>query len=185
MRRTLATVCVLALLFAPLLYAASGDTLLVFEPAASSPAASNFGTFDTRNNHIVLDFDATTDETVYFAAVLPRNYGSSGTTVTIVWMASTATTGTTRWEVAWERHDTATDLDSDSFASTQSAGGSAPGTLGYPAYTAVTFTDGAQMDSTAAGEHFRLLVRRDADGTTGTDDMAGDAELLGIEIKET
>ena len=41
------------------------------------------------------------------------------------------------------------------------------------------------MDSLAANESFRLKVTRDADGTTATDDMAGDAELLRVIIKET
>jgi hypothetical protein len=41
------------------------------------------------------------------------------------------------------------------------------------------------MDSVAAGEIFRLKITRDADGTSGTDDLTGDAELLGVEVKET
>jgi hypothetical protein len=36
----------------------------------------------------------------------------------------------------------------------------------------------------AAGEPFRLKVRRDADGTSGTDDIATDAELVRIVIRE-
>ena len=47
------------------------------------------------------------------------------------------------------------------------------------------FTDGAQMDSLSAGEAFRLKLRRDADGTSGTDDVTTDAELLLVEVKET
>lgn len=39
------------------------------------------------------------------------------------------------------------------------------------------------MDSLAAGEAFRLKVTRDADNASDT--MAGDAELIGVEIKET
>jgi hypothetical protein len=49
----------------------------------------------------------------------------------------------------------------------------------------LTFTAGAAMDSLAAGEMFRLKIHRDADGSAGTDDVASDAELAGIEIKET
>jgi hypothetical protein len=48
----------------------------------------------------------------------------------------------------------------------------------------VTLTSGAQMDSLAAGESFRLKVRRDADGTSGTDDIATDAELLRVVVSE-
>jgi hypothetical protein len=41
------------------------------------------------------------------------------------------------------------------------------------------------MDDLVAGEPYRLKVRRDADGTSGTDDIATDAELLSIEVLET
>jgi len=39
------------------------------------------------------------------------------------------------------------------------------------------------MDSVAAGELFRIKVTRDADNES--DDMAGDAELSAVEIRET
>jgi hypothetical protein len=55
------------------------------------------------------------------------------------------------------------------------------GTSGLITITAVTFTDGADMDSVAAGNAFRLKVTRDA----VNDDMTGDAELIVVEAKET
>jgi hypothetical protein len=51
--------------------------------------------------------------------------------------------------------------------------------------TTITFTDGADMDSLAAGEAFRLKIRRDADGTGGTDDITSDCELLRVVLRET
>ncbi|NIQ10453.1 MAG: hypothetical protein GWO10_16275, partial [candidate division Zixibacteria bacterium] len=45
----------------------------------------------------------------------------------------------------------------------------------------VTFTDGADMDSIAVGEGFRMKITRDATNDTAT----GDAELRFVEIKET
>lgn len=164
---------------------ASGNTLVVFKPQDNVPPASNYATLDLRNGHLHLEFDAATDESATFEGVLPRHYAGGGLTVTLVWTAA-ATSGSCRWQVQIERHqDETTDLDSDDFASAQSAGGTAPSTSGTPQYTAVTFTDGAQMDSLAVGESFRLKVTRDADGTSGTDDMTGDAELLAVEIRET
>ena len=164
---------------------ASGDTLVIFSPLDNEPPSSNYATIDTRNGHPVLDFDASTDESAIFSGILPRNYGGGGLTVTIYWMATSATSGATRWQAAIERMDTGTDLDSDSFASAQSAGTTASATSGAQVSTAIAFTSGAQMDSLAAGEPFRLKINRDADGTTGTDNMTGDAELLAVEIKET
>lgn len=165
---------------------ASGNTLLVLTPLANQPPASAYATLDTRNGHVVLDFDAAADESALFGAVLPRNYAGGGITVSIYWMATTATSGTCRWEVMFERHLAGTtDLDADDFAASQSAGGTANATSGIITVTTITFTDGSQMDSLAVGESFRLRLRRDADGTTGTDDMTGDAEALRIELKET
>jgi len=163
---------------------ASGDTLLVFVPHSNQPPSSNYATFDTRNDHLVLDFDPTSDEYAYFPGVLPRNYASSGVTVTIIWLASAAITGDVVWAVAWERHqDDVTDLDADNFAADQTVTAPCASASGEPSYDTIAFTDGAQMDSLAVGESFRLRIYRDA--TNEDDDMTGDAELLRIEVKET
>lgn len=165
---------------------ASGDLLLVFTPLHNEPPASAYATPDLRNGHVVLDFDGATDEEAVFSAILPRHYGGGGLTVTTWWAFTSATSGSLRVQVAIERIDASSlDIDADSFASFQSAGGTAPGTNGQVIGVAVTFTSGAQMDSLVAGELFRLKVRRDADGTSGTDDITTDAELIGIEVRET
>jgi len=165
---------------------ASGDTLCKFFPNDNEPPSSAFATLDTRNVHPTLDFDGATDEEAVFSDVLPRNYAGGGLTVRTFWAFTSATSGSLRVQAAVERMDASSlDIDADSFASFQSAGGSAPGTSGQIISVDVAFTDGAQMDSVAAGEMFRLKIRRDADGTSGTDDITTDAELLGVEIRET
>ena len=162
---------------------ATGDTLLIFTPQAGMPPASNYATLDTRNSRLVADFDAATDESLVFRGVLPRNYGGSGITVNIIWMATSATSGSVRWLSAFERCNT--DQDSDSFATANSAGGTANGTSGITTTTGIAHTTGAQIDSVAVGEEFLLKITRDADGTSGTDDASGDAELVAVELKET
>lgn len=166
---------------------ASGDTLAVFTALNNEPPASAFATLDTRNAIPVLDFDASTDEEAVFGGFLPDNYAGGGLTVTLVWMASTATSGNVVWQAAIERwEDDAVDLDSDSFAAFNNGGQDlAPSASGEVSYDDVTFTDGADMDSLAKNEAFRLKVRRDADSTDATDDMAGDAELPRVIVKET
>jgi hypothetical protein len=165
---------------------ASGDTLIIFTPHSNQPPASIYATLDVRNGHLVLDFDGSTDEEAVFPGVLARAYAGGGLTVNHYIAFTSATTGSVRLQGAFERMDASSlDIDSDSFASFQSAGGSAPGTSGQIIVVAITFTSGSNMDSLAAGEAFRYKVRRDADGTSGTDDITTDMELLRIEVKET
>ena len=161
---------------------ASGDTLVIFTPLHNEPPSSNAATIDLRNQHPVLDFDTTTGEAAVFSSVMPRNYAGGGVTVYIHWAASTATTGTIGWLVGFERIGTALDIDADSFAADNTVtAATVSGTSGIIVITNTTFTDGADMDSVAVGEAFRLKITRDVAG----DSAAGDAELLAVEIKET
>lgn len=166
---------------------ASGDTLSAFKPCDNEPPASNYATLDTRTVHPVLDFDGSTDEEAVFTGFLPAHYAGGGLTVTLLVGFTSATSGTSRWQADIERIQAGTlDIDADSFTgSFQSAGLSANGTSGIFDTVSITFTSGAQMDSLAAGEWFRLKIHRDADGTSGTDDITTDAELLGVVVKET
>lgn len=163
---------------------ASGDTLLTFSPLHNEPPASNNATLDTRNLHPVLDFDATTNESTVFSAVMPRHYaGTTGVTIYLHYAMSSAEADTIDWDVAFERiGDQQLDIDGDSFAAVNSVDNTTvPGTTGLVDIVSVAFTDGADMDSVAVGEGFRLKVTRDA----VSDDAAGDAELRFVEIKET
>jgi len=162
---------------------ASGDTLLIFTPLHNEPPASNAATFDVRNAHPVLDFDAATSEDAVFSGVMPQHYGGGGVTVYIHYSMATATANTIDWDAAFERiGDGQQDVDSDSFAAANSEDDTTvPGTSGHVDVVSIAFTDGADMDSVAAGELFRLKVTRDA----ASDDATGDAELHAVEIRET
>lgn len=162
---------------------ASGDTLLIFTPLHNEPPSSNYATLDTRNQHPVLDFDDTTNESAVFSSIMPRHYGGGGITVYLHYAMTSAVALTVDWDVAWERiGDQQQDLDVDSFAAVNSVDNTTvPGTSGLVDIVSVGFTDGADMDSVAAGEGFRLKVTRDA----ASDDATGDAELRFVELKET
>lgn len=162
---------------------ASEDTLATLLPQSNEPPSSNFATLDTRNLHPVLDFDDTTNENAVFTCVLPRNYSGGGLTVYIHYAMTSAVADTIDWDAAIERiGDQQQDIDSDGFAAVQSVDNTTvPGTSGLVDIVNIPFTDGAQMDSIAIGESFRIKITRDA----ANDDATGDAELLGIEIKET
>lgn len=95
----------------------------------------------------------------------------------------TAEADTVDWDVAFERiGDQQLNIDGDSFAAVNSVDNTTvPGTSGLVDIVNITFTDGADMDSVAVGELFRIKITRDA----ASDDAAGDAELHAVEIKET
>jgi len=115
---------------------------------------------------------------------MPQHYaGTTGVTVYIHYAMSTAESGDIDWDAAFERiGDQQQDIDSDGFAAVNSVDDTTvPGTSGNVDIVSIAFTDGADMDSVAAGEAFRLKITRDA----ASDDAAGDAELFWVEIQET
>lgn len=162
---------------------ATGNTLVVFGAQDNTPPTTNAAQFTFRNSHPVLAFDTTTQEAAYFTSVLPRHYAGGGVTVYLHWTAATATSGTVGWDIAIERmSDATTDLDADSFASAQTVtAATVAGTSGVVTVTNVAITSGANMDSVAVGEAFRVRIRRDVANDTAT----GDAELHAVEVKET
>lgn len=163
---------------------ASGDTLLIWTPLANEPPAVNFATLDTRNSHVVLDFDTTTGESAVFRGVMPRHYaGTTGVTIYVHYAMTSATSGTCGWLTAFERvSDSQQDIDADGFATANTLTAvTVPATSGHVDISNVAHTNGAQMDSVAVGEGFRLKITRDV----ANDTAAGDAELWAIELKET
>lgn len=162
---------------------ASGDTLLIFTPLNNEPPATNYATLDTRNGHSVLDFDTTTAETAIFKGVLPRTYAGGGITVYVHAALTSATSGTLGWLVAFERVGNGSqDIDTDGFAADQTiTAATVPATSGNVLILSVAVTNGANMDSIAVGEGFRLKITRDVTNDTA----AGDAELWAVELKET
>jgi hypothetical protein len=161
---------------------ASGDTLAVFTPYQNEPPASNYALADLRNGHPVLAFDDTTAWAAIFSGIMPRNYAGGGITV-YTHAAAVATSGTMGWTVEIERiDDSSLDIDADSFAGTQTiTAATVPGTSGQTLVQNVAISSGANMDSLAAGEQFRLRLKRDV----ANDSAAGNTQLVMIEVKET
>lgn len=160
---------------------ASGNTLVTFFPADNEPTATNYATFNVSATalHPTLDFDTTTAEAAVFTGIMPRNYAGGGVTVYVNW-AIAATSGTVGWTVEFERVNTA--INADSFAGAQTiTAATVSGSTLVPQITNVAVTDGANMDSIAVGDTFRLRLKRDV----ANDTAAGDAFFLALEIKET
>ena len=163
---------------------ASGESLITFTAHSNEPPGANYAFVDTRNGHLVLTFDAASAWVAIFSGVLPRNYAGGGITVRIGWIAATATAGNVKWNAQFERHqDETDDLDADSFATAQTVTVAAPANSGAMQYSDIVFTDGAQMDSIAAGESFRVKLSRDAADVADT--MAGYAQMKTFELRET
>ena len=135
---------------------------------------------------MVLDFDDTTDESAIFRFAVPDSYAGGGFTVKVLWSATSATSGTISLDVAFMSvTDDADDLDTKAFAAANNANPTTASATGEVDYISITFTDGADSDSIAAGEMAFIKITRDADGTTSTDNLVGDMELHMILIYET
>jgi len=163
---------------------ASGDTLCRFGPLHNEPTTTLAALWGVRNQHPILSFDDTTNWYCVFSDVMPQNYaGTTGVTVYIHYAMASAVADTVDWDAAFERiGDQQLDIDGDSFAAVQSVDNTTvPGTAGYVDIVSIAFTDGAQMDSVAKGESFRIKINRDA----ASDDATGDAQILKVEIRET
>jgi hypothetical protein len=164
---------------------ASGNTLLTVDALGASFPAANYPTHDQRNNHPVLDFDATTEEACYFEGILPRNYAGGGLTVYLHFAMTSAVANGIVLGVSFERiGDGIQDLDADGFASEKTTGTvTVPGTSGNVKIASIAFTNGAEIDSLAVGERFRIKVARKV--ADAGDTATGDLELVAVEIKET
>ena len=149
-----------------------------FTPLHNQPPASNYATLSTRNSEPILQFDTTTQEGAVFGGVMPNDYAAGSIRVTIFATLASATTGTLGWVAAFETMN-GQDTDSDGFAADQTGtAATVPATSGWYMSHQITFTQ-AQADSVAAGDAFRLRIRRDV----ANDTAAGDAELIRVLVE--
>ena len=152
-------------------------TIARFTPRDNQPPATAFATLDTRNSIATLDFDTATEEGAIFVGVVPEAAVlTSGLLVRITWTATTATSGDCRWGAQWMRLNT--DIDFDSFDTATEVTTTTNAISGVPALTAITCT---AIDGLTVGDAFRLRIYRDT--TDPLDTMAGDAELLTVEVR--
>jgi hypothetical protein len=174
---------------------ASGQTLRTFYPRSASYPDADAASLDwiltastDEPDHLVpvLDFDpGATQEYAYWEDSMPSEYDGGGITLTFVW-SSDATSGNVIWSAAFKSlSDDADDLDTKAFAAeNDSAADATASAAGEVAYTTITFTDGADMDSVAANEMFHLEVHRSSADASDTMN-SNDAELHMIIMTET
>lgn len=156
---------------------------LIFDPASAvlpttNPAAlvKTNGTNHTFNE---LDFDTTTDESCYWIFQMDEFYDSGAIQIHVFWKAA-ATTGSVVWQanllgrVDTEIWDTA--LGSASYIQD-----TVQGTTEYLSKATIDIASTGLNPS----DLVILKISRDADGTGGTDNMAGDARLLNVILEFT
>ena len=163
---------------------ASGDTLLIFHPHDNEPPSANYATLDLRNGHPVLDFDDSTDEAAVFSGILPSHYDGGGITVKPHYAMTSAVADDVVLTSAFERiGDGQQDIDADGFATANSTTKTVPATSGHVDIASIAHANGAEIDSLAVGEAFRLKISRDANAAGDT--ATGDLELVAVELVET
>lgn len=132
-----------------------------------------------------LAYDAATDEAAFWRLVIP-DYGSGNLTLTIYWYADTASSGNVVWEAqlsAITANTDSQDIETDALATLNFVQDTHLGTTGQRVHSCdITLSN---LDSLAALDLCHLRIARDANGTSATDDMAGDAMLLGVLISYT
>lgn len=159
---------------------ASGLPLCRWTPGDAEYPAASAGTPDLRNQHPCIDLAVA--ESIRFAGVL-KGYGGGGVTIDVLYRMTSATANSVRLDTSFERvGEEVQDVDADSFAAVVAGSNqTVPATSGHEKKFTNAHTDGAQMDSTANGERFRLDILR---VTTGAD-AAGDLEISEVILRET
>ena len=170
---------------------ASSDMMFELTPNAAAGPKTSYATLDLLEGGsspvelwTVLDFDAASVEYADFKIALPSNYAGGGLTLAIIISMSSATSGNVVLEAAFRRCDDGNEeLDQSHTYDYNSVTVAVAAAVGKAVYATIAFTDGADMDSLAAGEMGMLRIRRKADD--GSDTAAGDAELQMVIGKET
>lgn len=125
-----------------------------------------------------LAYDATTDEAAFWKFVA-SNYGSGNLTLTLFWYADTATSASVVWEAqlaSFTPDADAVDIEVKSLATLNFVSDTHLGTIGQRVHQcAITISN---LDSLAPNDVCHLRIARDANGTSGTDDLTGDCVLV-------
>lgn len=146
----------------------------------TSNAAAPACVTGTNTQQGVLDFDTTTDESAQFKIKLPTGF-TGAIDITYRWFAA-ATTGSVTWCAQLVRVPDAATGD-PAFPAQASGNCVSDVAKGTTLQQNDAVDTGITCTSCAAGDLVYVRISRDPDATAGlTDDMAGDARLIGVEI---
>lgn len=159
----------------------AAKSLLQYSPLGNEPQLANVPVLGWRNAHPFLRFAPApaTAQAAVWTAPMPTGYAGGDLIVRAAW-TSTATTGNVVLNAALERVAAAgLDIDADSWATAVAAAAvTVDAAAGKSALSSITIS-GASLASIAAGDWFRLRLRRDL-----ADTAVGDCQVLGVELRE-
>lgn len=148
---------------------------------AAPQLVRNVGTESSPKKFFIsANYDASTDEHLWWTFTMPQNYASGGT-FRLQWMAN-ATTGSTVWGArigAVTPSDADTPLEHAEAAATTAT--TATNTTEARRLNETTITPSA--DSVAAGDLVFVVIYRDADN--GSDTVSVDSELVNVSFDYT
>jgi hypothetical protein len=153
----------------------------------AAPALIRFqGTEASPKKHfIVAAFDAATDEHLWWSFRMPVDYASGGT-VKILGMANATTATVARLGV---KIGAVTPADADTpvehAEATATTGSWTTNTTEARRLVETSIDCSSNLDSVAAGDLVFVVIYRDADATSGTDDLAVDWELVTASFEYT
>lgn len=138
-----------------------------------------------KKHYLAIAYDAATDEHAWWTFRMPANWASGGT-VKIQWQANATTSTTVRWGV---RIGAVTPADADTpnehATTTATTGASSTNTTEANRLVECSIDCSANLDGLATGDLVFVVIYRDADGTSGTDDLAVDASLIAAALEYT
>ncbi len=178
-------------------FAADGELTLVgtarvmismdLEPVLATRPAANPPGEGTEDNFATHDFNASTDESVYFHLELPHDYAAAGTIhIHFDFFVDTAPASAQGvvWGVEYKKQSIGDNFDFD--AGTTIDYTTTAVTTGTPANDKKVHQS-AEIDLTTTGfapnDYILLRLFRDADGTGGTDDFTADARVIDYHIE--
>lgn len=153
-------------------------TLASFRSYQGEPPSANWARMSTRNSIGTMLFDHTTEQSLRFRWLVPENFPSTQTNVTVIlqWTTS-ATSGVARWGA--QNMDLQGDIDSDSFDTAVEGNTTTSSTAGT---VMVTTLSSVSLDGAVAGDWVWTRVYRDSSDAADTIN-SNDLELHAVEVR--
>lgn len=156
------------------------STLYSWDALGANPPSANLALLSTVNNTPFLSFASGTTISTVFIGVMPQGaaLSTNGIKARIVGASATATSGVAVLDIAYERLGVAT-VVSDHFGTAVTGNLTVNGTVSLTVELDISLPY-ANMNSSVAGDPFRLRLRR---VTGGSDTLVGALQVFTVTIE--